>query len=623
MKYKLFLIIIINLKLSYYIEAQIDSLFAVKQKYREMELASRTPNFVTSCCDTIAPLIKEGDIDMNHFDLSILVLAPLNVITEDSVSDQVMKNLNDQMQVLKKKQLTVKHVLDHDKSLTRLEKMQLSAKNQQLLDLNERTEIALLTKDLLSERIYKPTNKIITTRNKKKELSIKDYMRLSKEHNTQFIVDLINLEFISSEGTLYAQIFVRLFDREQNEIVLSNLYKGEGHYSIYSNVINFNRGSIRHCIIQAIDNLAKGLSEEIGKRVPNENEGAYLRRLRFSLLERDLYSQPPNQEILDIITTYIPDIPVEHYNRGIMNKAKNRFIAQLSIYDQDEYDFRMKKNLPYISRDREIEPLTDKDYLPYFVIGAKYGNRWYLNEEVSHKLTRNYSGEFNSDNPEKAHFVGYLLGMDIFRYNTTEYSASFWDHSFYFKRKKIMELNFYDRFTSSLNNNLITNVNYIGVPAPVVNVAQKAFDEYQRTYAKGVVNNVFVPLYEDLKTDTTNSFVDYYYAKEEGNIFREYHLFYSRDMACYIHPVSVTDKNGKTNIRMFVNIEGKENMYEWITKNIKIGSYLSYSEAVRAKFKNNEEFSFSKLMIRNNNFWNNDILRKENGEYTNLKVINK
>jgi hypothetical protein len=235
-----------------------------------------------------------------------------------------------------------------------------------------------------------------------------------------------------------------------------------------------------------------------------------------------------------------------------------------------------------------------------------YNNKWYYEKTNVTYFEANTKGE------EQLSFFNNLQHWNFFKNNSTEFNLDFWETELFKKVPDLKKDPDWEKFGESIwKVDEANNRVYIGLYEIVANKLQKEISEQNSQFSKKIIEVIFKPSYEQLKTKRP---IDY-------SKISEHSLIFSKTRNVVINPVLVTDKNSIKTIHYFVAFNNRNEMYEWLYFTpFQIDNNLFGSKVVE-QFETLTDWNFSFENLNDQRFWDEYVLAKSGDDYKYLKEV--
>ncbi|MBX9853626.1 MAG: hypothetical protein K2X86_17925 [Cytophagaceae bacterium] len=271
-------------------------------------------------------------------------------------------------------------------------------------------------------------------------------------------------------------------------------------------------------------------------------------------------------------------------------------------------------------KDKNVQILTDDlaslDKLPkiyaYIIVGVKYQSRWYLKKDMV-----TYFNEVNLEEGKKYYFNN-LQKWSFFKGTSYEFNPEFWESNFFEKVPDLTKDPKWKKYGKTMwATEEENNRPYLGLYKIVAESMRKELQEKGDRFESEISEQILKPYYEKLKKNKPEEFTDY------SIMYNKFTLIYPKDLTIVLNPIRITNSKGEKQIRYFVVFPDTKEVYEWIylkPENSESASW-HYGSEIIDQLSVVTKWNFSYDSLEDKKFWDNYILKKENGTYLYLKKI--
>lgn len=328
------------------------------------------------------------------------------------------------------------------------------------------------------------------------------------------------------------------------------------------------------------------------------------------------------QLIYEILLPRVDHSLLEGFYEAVFNEERNKFFActyvDLSKIEYEEFWYGLNK----LGGGSIMRPEDDERRKNYIT-----PNSWsYKTQEecVKEGIYRSYSIRFSGMHYEGEWYV--MEQLCYFGDNITEEHAK--NHNFFNG-----EINKYwnsqifspDEGITMPSGEKLFDVEmqeFKGQPWIVAHLKQKRKSAVNRAYKRYMNEEIFCPLIEKLKVKFPNE-----YHKCISLFGEDFTLIFPANKKSTIMAVMVKNAKNEKMLMYFLHESLSNKIYQWTYIKPKTGNFAyHYSNEIISELKkisdwNDEGFLDSSRTMDDENFWNNYVFKKENGEYLYLKEV--
>ncbi len=551
-----------------------------------------------------------------NFEPHILILTPNETKVEKSLKQEI-EEINEKLGSSSVNEEQIMSYLSSEEFLQQplnLQKM-IRSEIEFSKDLTFFSQVSSISEQYLAYRFFeKFPNLLIILSDQKSDQVEASFEQAVDKDELQYILNFPSIEIYKDKSVPHSKIYVQLIDRLTETTVLEKSYTGDWHnpgfeFACQDRTLNC---TLSNALSQALDDVIR----VIAANSPTLKRERQLNYDRFNaLLEHHLTGEINNQILNDAIPKSDSAINLSDCFQTIIDENQSKFVA-FFIKQVSSQDF---KQLTENKTDQHVQIISKKDvtheeYLDdipqtyaYLVKGVKYEQNWYY--EKAH-VTYFEPASFERGKEE---YFNNLQKWNFFQDETTEFNTDFWETSLFEKVKDLKNDPDWDKYGDGMwKTQEINNRPYLGLYEIVAERLRRKNDQLNSEFEDYMKEEVFGKYYENLKKNYP----------EEYTKISPHSIICPTNRNIALNPVLITNKEDLKTIRYFVSLRDSKEVYEW--------SYFEPSE-VPTTFYGSEvvnqigsltDWNFSVDNLNDPTFWNNYILKEEDGVYKYLTKTN-
>ncbi|TDL99544.1 MAG: hypothetical protein C4K58_06520 [Flavobacteriaceae bacterium] len=517
-----------------------------------------------------------------------MVLAP-NEFTYDKVFEKEIKSKNSELAKGEAHQKFESINFEDFKDEENIKLMALS-EMKYTEDLNFSTQISLLAYQYLSYILLErfPNGKILISKQTSTG-SIDEYKKLSESQDVDYVLNFSKVELFKNNGQNFVKLTTQLYDNFSKEVVVKSEYIGDNKdRGVY--MFSCKNNSIDCNVTNALYLVLKEVIGEIANHNPVLIKGRELAKLRFDELTNNYYSKPFEKNFLEsIIGDYKTEIDLNKQYHLILDSTHSKFVSFFIQEDTGPINFDA-----------------------YMVIGVKHNGKWYL-ERIN-----NLSFSANTLEEAKKEYFSGLAGFNFFKENSVEFNPDFWETNLFEKVKFLTDEQWDMHKFGDWESLEQYNKQYVGLYKIVADQMRLNFKSENENFKQKISEEIFLPFYHKIVEQKNNEFVKY------STMFDRLNLIFPQDKRVVLNPIAITDNKGNKNLKYIVYIKEENSFYQWTyfqPINLPKNDW-HYGTDVINQLGKLTKWNFSYPVLEDDNFWENYVLLKENGQYKFLKKLN-
>lgn len=474
--------------------------------------------------------------------------------------------------------------------------------------------ISLSSATYLSYRFFENfPNLLIYPIDKTSDGKTDELAAIAKTENVQFVLNIPQVDFKLKRGEKSARIKVQLYNQSASEMVIEQEFDGKDTNPGFE--FACQSGSLDCTINNALAQALPQVIAAIAARSPTLKRQRMLATKRWQVIESQYYPRKPPRLIPEILFVNDTGLSDEGYFQGLINADSSQFVG---FFLQNQKGAKLDNLIKNSDKSVKIlsQNLTNPDILSYMgriVVGVKHNGRWLMSQK--------HVTYFPAEDLEqgKREYFANLLSWGFFEENSAKPADSFWTTNLFKKVPDLTKDPDWEHYGDNIwKTDEIRNRPYIGQFEIVAEVLQAEAELIKTEFIKTMESEVFAPAYDALKAADSSSFKSY--AKLNYRLV----LIHPQDKSIILNPIVVEDEQGLKTARYFVYLPAEQAFYEWnylpsgsFEKNQK---YLSREKYIQP-FLDLDYWYFFQQELNDQDFWNDLVLKKENGKYKYLERL--
>lgn len=420
-----------------------------------------------------------------------------------------------------------------------------------------------------------------------------------------------SIEIYKEKSIPHAKIYVQLFDRSTETTILERSYIGDWHnpgfeFACQDSTLNC---TINNALSQALDDVIHAVATN-NPTLKREKQLSYD---RFNTLLENYLTGEVNGEILnEAIPKSDSTINLSDCFQTITDQNQSKFVA-FFIKQVSSQNF---KQLTENKTDQNVQILTKKDLkdegfldeIPqtyaYLVKGVKYANNWFYE-----KSNVTYFQAESLMQGKKEYFNN-LQKWNFFQENSTEFNSDFWETSLFEKVKDLKKDPDWEKYKDMYASREYNNRPFIGQYEIVARKMREGYKEYEKKFQ----NNELIPELDRMIKEN-DEFIDYYIPNEGIT------AVFPPDMNIVLTPILIKFNDGIERIVFLIFYKGET--FQWTYPKLKEfrGARRFYRSFLLDEIEGLVDWNFSYDTLDDQNFWDNYVVKKENGIYKYMSMI--
>jgi len=546
----------------------------------------------------------------NDFEPSILILAPNKTNFENTFKKEI-NSFN--KSITKNNRKTQEPYLLSEEFLSSPENIKKMLKSE--IEFSEKMDFfkmaSFSSEQFLAYKFFeKFPNLLILLKDETIGGTLSDFKDISNKSKVQYVLNFSKIDIYKKDKISYANISIQLYDNKTNTVIIEKSYIGD-----WTNP-GFEFACENQSIQCTLNNaLSKALNEiiyTIASDSPTLKKEKQLALERYKVLSKDYLTGEFNQNLLDSI---IPNEVADSNNvyQVLYNKDTTKFVAfylekvssqNLKSLSEDKKDTNVKIISPNDMKDKKLLEEIPRTYA-YIIKAVKYKNKWYFE-----KSNVTYF-QANSIKEGQEMYFNNLQDWNFFKENSTEFNPEFWETNLFEKVPDLRKDPDWEKYgKSSWKSREANNRKFIGLYEIVADKMREHFKEFENKFQKATL----IPEVERI-LKSNNKFIDYYIPKKGTT------LVFPEDMSIVLSPVLIKFDDRLERIIYLVFYEGKT--FQWTYPQLKEfkGARSFYNSFLINELEPLVDWNFSYDTLDDQSFWDNYVLKKENGTFKYLLRI--
>jgi hypothetical protein len=548
-------------------------------------------------------------VKAQSYEPSIVILTPKGRVEDKKVQKEIRKHT--ELIAGRSEEMVRRYEQELEDSKDREENIRLMLQRQAAFskNLDYYTVIPSVAEGYLQYRLFERfKNLLVFAVNEQSDGTSASLKEIGGKYQTQYVLNFSNVHSFVEGGKKQVAITVQFYDCTQQKIMLEREYTGDDENPGFE--FTCEEGTLFCGINNALAPALSAILKIIATDSPTIQKEKRLAKERAEKLTA-LYAQKAPANITQLITEKGSGIPVKGYYQGIMNEAGNKFIGFFAL-DTKSADFKSINTKEDRSVDMTLGDGQSFGDTPgiyaYVVIGIRQDSTWYFKKDkVSY---------FNASRLEEGRqaYFNKLQQWSFFEENTSNVSTGFWE-TYFFRKIEDKRLDpDWEKYGATIwASEEMNNRPYIGMYELIADELKEQEDQKREAYNQQYAAKTVKPFFEKLKGSSTR-FTDYKLINDN------YILICPPDRSVILCPVEIIDAKNVHTLQFFVFIPGTTEVYEWTRfKPLEAGQKKITGSDIIDQLERYTTWNFSIDYVSDPNFWQQQVLHKENGTYLYLK----